>query len=115
MTRVDTDSDTAFIFYFVDDVSQMLKSKSHVRTLSGRIFDDGSNPKCLIESDVYRFGYPVEACIDRYFFQVGTGVEVEQGQSQLLTSLHFIEKGSPRFFQPFGLRVPQINKITVVR
>ena len=69
----------------------------------------------LFQSPVDGFGNACQAVVYADCLQMASGMEVQAVKSQLLASLHLIQKRSPRLLQPFLFRMSQIDKIAVVR
>ena len=92
---VDADAHARLILHAVDQVGEVLEPESEIRTLPGRILDDGRDAVRAVQREVDRLGDPVEALLLGDLLQVAPRVEVQPVESQLLAAPHLVEKGGP--------------------
>ncbi|MNE40862.1 hypothetical protein D3C80_1349080 [compost metagenome] len=112
---INTDTDTALVFYTVDDRRQMFKFEPQIAALPGGILDHCGDALGFIQHDVDRLSDPCQAFILIDLHQVAARVEVQQRQPQLLAALHLIKKRLAGLLQCLRYRMAKVNQIAVVR
>ena len=109
-----TDADPALVFDAADKVGDMLEAVADRAALSRSVFNDRRHSAGRLQRQVDRFGDEIEAPGFPRQVLVVPRMEVEGGESQQLTAPHLVDKGFPGFFQPFGLRVAEVDQVAVV-
>ena len=92
MACVQTKSDPRLVMYHSYYFGYVFKDKSHVGSLSGGILQDHGNPFCLIKSNVDRGSNNLKTLIDSAQVKVASWMNVEQGESQQIASVEFIDQ-----------------------
>ena len=95
MTGVYTDPDTTLILYGVYDLSDLLKGKAKVGSLTGGVLNHRLHSLCSLKRDIDPLSDLSQTGRDRGLTEIGTRVKVDHTQSQLLAPLHLIRKGMP--------------------
>ena len=111
---VDAESDARFVLHTVDDVTQVLETVAEVRTLSGRVLDDGRHAVGLLQCHVDGGGDAVERCFLADFLQVAARMEIQSVEPQGLATLHLVDERFARFGEPVGFGMPEIDEVGIM-
>ena len=115
VTGVDADADAGLVLHAVDQVAEVFKRNPRLDPLPGGIFDHGRHAVRGVEGAVDRFGDAVEALLLGDLLQMAPGVKVQSVEPEEFAPLHLVDEGFARLLQGFGVGMPEVDQIGVVR